>query len=83
MLHLDATKRPCAKKVLSHKWIKNGHNLPQKDLSSIKNPKSANNAIGQSINIMTQSRGGPAPAQLTDLGKSGKLIFSKNLKLSF
>ena len=73
MLHLDSAKRPCAKKVLSHKWIKNGQNLPQKDLSSIKNPKSANNAIGQSINIMTQSRG-PAPAQLMEPGKSGKFI---------
>jgi len=56
MLNFDSSKRPTAKQVLCHNWIKDGNNLPQVDLSSIKNPRSANNAIGQSINIITQSR---------------------------
>jgi p90 ribosomal S6 kinase len=56
MLNFDSSKRPTAKNVLCHNWIKDGNNLPQVDLSSIKNPRSANNAIGQSINIITQSR---------------------------
>ena len=59
--------------VLCHNWIKDGNNLPQVDLSSIKNPRSANNAIGQSINIITQSRQSQNASTLQPVShKSGK-----------
>jgi p90 ribosomal S6 kinase len=57
MLNTESAQRPTAKGILTHTWITNGHNLPIVDLSTIRNPKSANSAIGQSINVMTQSRG--------------------------
>ena len=61
--------------VLCHNWIKDGNNLPQVDLSSIKNPRSANNAIGQSINIITQSRQSQNASTLQPVShKSGKTM---------
>ena len=61
--------------VLCHNWIKDGNNLPQVDLSSIKDPRSANNAIGQSINIITQSRQSQNASTLQPVShKSGKTM---------
>ena len=66
--------------VLCHNWIKDGNNLPQVDLSSIKNPRSANNAIGQSINIITQSRQSQNASTLQPVShKSGKTMLSSEI----
>jgi p90 ribosomal S6 kinase len=78
MLSFDANSRPNAKQVLDHGWIKNGHNLPEKNLASLQSPVDLTKAIGSSINVVNQARGGGNGLQLAKLNESG--LFNRRMK---
>lgn len=79
MLTFDVNKRPSAKDVLNHDWIKNGHALPNNhNLVAIKDPRSANNVIGTSINIITHARGAIGELSLKTPQSSG--LFTRRMK---
>jgi hypothetical protein len=64
---------------MNHEWIKNGHALPNNhNLVAIKDPRSANNVIGTSINIISQARGGVGELSLKNPQSSG--LFSRRMK---
>lgn len=63
--------------VLNHDWIKNGHALPNNhNLVAIKDPRSANNVIGTSINIITHARGAIGELSLKTPQSSGRPIYN-------
>ena len=65
---------------MNHEWIKNGHALPNNHiLVAIKDPRSANNVIGTSINIISQARGGVGELSLKNPQSSG-MDFGKTLE---
>ena len=76
LLTLDAKVRPTATQILTHTWIKNGHQLPEVNLAAMgtMNSNQMSKAVGSSISIINSSRSnGKAPGlQLQTPKSSGK-----------
>ena len=78
LLTLDAKVRPTATQILTHTWIKNGHQLPEVNLAAMgtMNSNQMSKAVGSSISIINSSRSnGKAPGlQLQTPKSSGKKL---------
>ena len=57
--------------MLDHDWIKNGDKLPVQNLAALQSPVDLTKAIGSSINVVTQARGGGTGLQLQGPSSSG------------
>lgn len=83
LLTLDAKIRPTATQILTHTWIKNGHQLPEVNLAAMgtMNSNQMSKAVGSSISIINSSRSnGKAPGlQLQTPKSSGKKLPKTNL----
>ena len=82
LLTLDAKVRPTATQILTHTWIKNGHQLPEVNLAAMgtMNSNQMSKAVGSSISIINSSRSnGKAPGlQLQTPKSSGKKLPKTN-----
>jgi len=82
LLTLDAKVRPTATQILTHTWIKNGHQLPEVNLAAMgtMNSNQMSRAVGGSISIINSRRSnGKAPGLQLQTPKSSGL-FNRRMK---